>query len=216
MQTDLPFLDRQERRPSRPWLPRLLATWLGLPTSVRVGPRVYRVAEDIADHSAVRTSPRELAEILAKPAADSDLDPLSDQFPQYGIDRAQAVEGFKHAAHNCLNLLVRIEYHLTVRTLQIACRYRHTQLATSSFLELPLKKTLTKYVEFGFTHRALQPQQKAVVVRSRVIQPIEICNQGPEPSAELKQLMPVSIRPSKTRHLYAEDEANVIEGHLGE
>ena len=58
-------------------------------------------------------------------------------------------------------------------------------------------------------HRALQPQQKAVVVPVRIVNPVRIGQQRPGQRAQLDQLVPVLARAGQPRHLQPQHQAHM-------
>jgi hypothetical protein len=50
----------------------------------------------------------------------------------------------------------------------------------------------------------------------RVVQSVLVGQQGTEDGAQLQELVPILARPRQSAHLQPEDEADVVEAHLGE
>ena len=64
-------------------------------------------------------------------------------------------------------------------------------------------------MQLELAHRALQPQQKAIVVPVRIVDPVRIGQQRPGQRAQLDQLVPVLARAGQPRHLQPQHQANM-------
>jgi hypothetical protein len=61
-----------------------------------------------------------------------------------------------------------------------------------------------------------QPEQQTIRVLGRVVNPVGVGEQDTEPGTEFDEVMPVLARAGQSAHLQAEDQADPIEGDLGE
>src|SRR5260370_22018293 len=60
----------------------------------------------------------------------------------------------------------------------------------------------------------IQTKEQAVIVLRRVVNPIQVSNQGVKEGAQLQELMPVLVGARQARHLHPEDHPDVIQAHL--
>ena len=70
-------------------------------------------------------------------------------------------------------------------------------------------------VDLRLAHRALQPQQQAIVVKAGIVDAVGIADQRVEESAHLQQLMPIPARARQARDLDPEHQADVAKPDLG-
>src|SRR5271168_263100 len=79
-----------------------------------------------------------------------------------GTHRAQGGAGsskrLKHQPNSLLNLTVGIEHHARVGIIRIADRRSHHELPAAGLIQNAALQTCPEYVQFCFTHRALQPE----------------------------------------------------------
>jgi hypothetical protein len=73
---------------------------------------------------------------------------------------------------------------------------------------------LLQDMQFSSRHGAFQAQQQTIMVLHRVVNPIQVCNQGMKEGAQLQKLMPVLVRACQPRHLHPQDDADMIQAHL--
>jgi len=83
-------------------------------------------------------------------------------------------------------------------------------------VQLALVHALLEDMELGLVHHPVQPQQETIRMVGRVVHPIGIGQEHPEPGAQLEQLVPVLARAGQPAHLQSEDQADAIEGHFGQ
>ncbi len=88
-------------------------------------------------------------------------------------------------------LLVGIEHDFAGGLFQIAGGHTHHEFSPPRFGQLSPVEALFYEVQFSFAHRAFEPQEQAIVVRSRIIYSVQISDQGAEQGADLQQLVPV-------------------------
>ena len=69
-------------------------------------------------------------------------------------------------------------------------------------------------MQLSLADRALQPQQQAVIMLGRVIDPIQVPQQGPRQGAQLQKLMPFPAAARQPRHLDAQHDAHMIQPDL--
>ena len=69
-------------------------------------------------------------------------------------------------------------------------------------------------MQLDLAHRALQPEQKAVVIPVRIVDPVRVGQQCPGQRAQLDQLMPVPARAGQPRHLQAQHQPHMAHRDL--
>jgi len=69
-------------------------------------------------------------------------------------------------------------------------------------------------VQFRLAHRALQPQEQAVVVLAGVVDAVHISDKRAEEGADLQQLVPIPRGARQAGHVNAQDEADVVQADL--
>jgi len=90
------------------------------------------------------------------------------------------------------------------------------ELATPRFTPSTLIEPLFEHMKLGFRHRALQAEQKPVVVVRRIVYAVEIRDQRSKDRTHLEQLIPVPARSREPRHVDPQDQSDVIESDLGD
>jgi hypothetical protein len=78
----------------------------------------------------------------------------------------------------------------------------------------PAVEASAKDIELRFAHRALQPQQEAIIEQRRVINPVRVADQRIGQTAQINEAIPVSIVAGQSRHLKAQNKAHVSESDL--
>ena len=196
--------------------PGRLPTRVGRPESIPVGPRVDRVAEDVADRLPARRPPVQLPAIGPGLTSHRQPDPAGDQGPQDAVDRPLPVELVEDQADDVLDLLVRVERDLPGRRLDVPGRDADDQLPATGLVQLPLVHPLLEDVQLRLVHHAGQPEQQAIRVIGRVVHPVGVGEQDAEAGAQLEQVVPVLAGPGQPAHLQPEDQPDPIQGDLGE
>ena len=70
-------------------------------------------------------------------------------------------------------------------------------------------------MQFDFAHGALDPQEEAVVVLSRIINAVLVDDECIGQATDLDEAIPVAAGPCQTRGLQAQDGAGAAESDLG-
>jgi hypothetical protein len=97
-----------------------------------------------------------------------------DQEPQHRVYRAQLIEQAEHQPDDRLDLLIGIQCNLPGRPADIPGRQRDRQLPAAGLGQPARRHPLPDQVQLEFRHRALQPEQKAVVIPIRIVNPVRI------------------------------------------
>ena len=110
-----------------------------------------------------------------------------------------------------LDLLVRIKHQPAEPIVSKTDWRTQEQFAARCLIQNPALKTCSQHMEFGFAHRALQPEQQPIVEMSRIIDAVLVENQGIGQSADLEKSMPVHRVSREPGHLKPEDDAGTSE-----
>ena len=70
-------------------------------------------------------------------------------------------------------------------------------------------------MKLGFAHRALQPEQQAIIEEGRMIDAVGISNQSVGEAGKIDEPVPIRIVAGKTRDFETEHEADAGKRHLG-
>ena len=98
----------------------------------------------------------------------------------------------------------------------VADRSQAEQRATAGLVQLALVHPLLQGVQLRLVHHAVQAQQQSIRMVGGVEDTISIGEQHPIAATEFEQAMPVGVGASQSAHLQTEDQADVIQSHLGE
>src|SRR3954466_3984670 len=99
---------------------------------------------------------------------------------------AGALEGAEQHANGALDACVGIEPDALVRIVDESDRQPHPELAALGLVEDPAAQPRAQYVELGFTHRALEAEQQAVVEVRRVVHAVLIEDQRARQRADFE------------------------------
>ena len=125
------------------------------------------------------------------------------------MHRAQLIEQPEHQPDDRLDLLIGIQGHLAGGPAGIPGRQRDRQLPAAGLGQPPRRHPLPDQMQLEFRHRALQPEQEAVVIPVRIVDPVRVGQQRPGQRAQLDQLMPVPARAGQPRHLQAQHQPHM-------
>src|SRR5574341_213440 len=89
-----------------------------------------------------------------------------------------------------------------------------SQLASFCFVPGARVQTNPELVQFRLTHHAGKPQNQAVVIGPRVIEPFAVGDENSEDRAQVKQLIPVAVVASHPRSVKTDDQANLAEADI--
>jgi hypothetical protein len=70
-------------------------------------------------------------------------------------------------------------------------------------------------VQLGLAHRAFEPEQQAIIVVRRIVEPVQVGDQRAKEGTQFQQLVPIPVGPRQAGHLDPQDQAHVIEADLG-
>jgi hypothetical protein len=139
-----------------------------------------------------------------------------DQVAQQPVQAGLAVELVEDQPDHGLDLLVGVQGQGAVGQFDGADGRVAEQLAAPRLVQLALIHPVLEGVQFGLAQGALQPQQKAVVEVGGVVQPVGVSQQDAQAGAQSQEAVPGGAAAGQAAHLQAEDQADVVEGDLGQ
>ena len=147
------------------------------------------------------------------------LRPRDSLLPEVAHHRprgAGALEGLEHETDGALDLLVGIEHQLSIGADDVPQRRGHRQLAAARLVELSADQARAQHMQLGFTHRALEPEQQAIIEVGRVVESVFVQNERLAQRADLQQAMPVARVTGESRDLQPHDHADATEADVGD
>lgn len=204
------LLGRRHPAPGRR-APRLLAARVHRATAIGIRAGINRVVQQVAQRRPIGPVPVQVTLAQAQPHPVGKLNPVADQMLQYAVDGPAAFELLENQRDRRLRLLVGIADHLARRPPDIAHRHRHAQFAARRLGPLARHHPLLEHVQFRLRQGPLQPQQQPIVVVGRIVNPVQIADQGAKQPANLQQLVPVATGAGQPRHLHPQHETDMIQ-----
>ena len=125
------------------------------------------------------------------------------------------LEGVEDQAQRLLDLLVGIEDDLAGGVVDQPGGRPEAELAGSGLLQLAPQQPRPDPVQLGFAHGALDPQEQAVVVLSRIIDAVLVDDEGVGQATDLDEAIPVAAGTGQARGFQAQDGADAAETDLG-
>jgi hypothetical protein len=155
LQTYLPFVRWQKRRPPTPSATRFLPSRVDLSPAVHVGTGIDRILEDSHQHATVRAVPDKFPQGRQDPLADANLDSFLVERPEHAMEGPDAPKLLKHQPHHSLHFFVWVQGHFPRRQEQITRRHGHRERPAAGFLHLPRMESLPKDVKLCLGHGPL-------------------------------------------------------------
>jgi hypothetical protein len=171
--------------------PGLLLPGIYLASAIRVGAGIDRVLQQVLQGHTIGPAPLQRPFGGAFPHANPELNVVLYQIAQERMPRAKVLTLAKDQPDHLLDLFVRIIDDIAGRVVDIPHRQREAQCPPARFLPGALIHPLLEEMELRLTHGALESSQQAIIVLTRIIDPIEVRNQCPNQGTDLQQLMPI-------------------------
>src|SRR5262249_62075387 len=96
------------------------------------------------------------------------------QIPSYGSGASQFGELIKNESDWSLHLLIRIENDCAVRLMGQTSRQECPQLSALGLMPSARVQTSSDLMEFCFAHHSRQTENQAIVIKTRIIEPLAI------------------------------------------
>jgi hypothetical protein len=178
------------------------------PSAKRIGPGIERVMQDLHDAVVGRRLPDQLVDVDVA-QNDGHLE-IGRSQPQEHLPRAaQLTELGKDEPHHFDYMFVRIGLDLA-GFVPAKPRRQHEAIFPAARLGVAGGNTaLSQQTQLVFRHRALQPEQQAIVDESRIIGSVRVDHQRAGERAQVNQVMPVAPVARQTRGLDAVNRAHI-------
>ena len=109
-----------------------------------------------------------------------------------------------------------MQQHFPVR---VAAHQTHRQstmqFASRRFVADAAEQAGAQDMQFGFGHRALQPQHQAIVEQARMIDPVGIADERVGGPAQIEQAVPVGVVAGQARDFQSQHDPDLTERHFG-
>jgi hypothetical protein len=105
--------------------------------------------------------------------------------------RPRSTKGPEEGLDALLDLSIWIQHYMVFGVVNESDRQWTLQLTPPRFVQDTTQQASPKHMEFGFTHRALHPQQQAVIEVRRIVDAILIQYERVAQSTHLEQPMPI-------------------------
>ncbi len=146
--------------------------------------------------------------------AHAKTDIVAGEIPQEASERAKCLKLLEDEPHHLLHLLVWVQPDLPIWPPDVAGWQGEGECAAARLAQTALIQPLLEQMQLRLRHGALEAQQQSVIVPRRVVEPVQVSDEGAKQGAHFEQAVPVSIRAGQARHLDAENEAHVPEADL--
>jgi hypothetical protein len=130
------------------------------------------------------------------------------------VDAATPVEDLEHQLQGVARPLVGVLHHLARRAAHEAARRVEAERPALGLAPAALLEAGAHDVQFRLAHRALEPEQEAVVVEPRIVEAVIVPDQRARQGADLQKLVPVPAGPGEPGHLEPQDQAHLPEPNL--
>jgi len=152
---------------------------VGAAAAIGVDAGIGRVAQHVDQALLMRRPPDHLTLARTGPLPHPDLHVVPDQEPQHRMHRAQLLEQAEHQPDDRLDLLIGIQGNLTGRAAHQPGWQRDCQFPAAGLGQPPRGHPLLDQMQLDLAHRALQPQQEAVVVLIGIVTPSASASSAP-------------------------------------
>lgn len=124
-------------------------------------------------------------------------------------------ERFEEVGDHLPDLSVRIENDIANLVIDKAGRKRTTVFTAAYLVEDPAAQSGLDDMQFSFAHRALEPEQQAIVEVGRVVHAVFIEDERVGQGADLQQPMPVRIVSGEAGYLQPHDDPPAPHADIG-
>ncbi len=184
-------------------------------TAVDEGAGISGVVQRAQHLAVIQCVPHQLTLVRALGTAVRKRQMLLTRGLDRGAGRAGAREGGEQPPQAMLHLPIGVEHERAIAVVDQPHGRAHLQLAAARLVQDPALQTCPQHVQFGLAHRALEPEQQAVVEVRRVVHAVLVADQRVGQRADLQQPMPVHRVARQARDLQAEHDAGMPHADLG-
>ena len=164
----------------------------------------------------MRAMPLQPAPIRAARRAVGQIDAVLPQVAEQAAKAPRGREPIQDQADDALHLLVGIELQFAVRSDHVTRRDLAEPFAPPGAVEAAGLHPLLKLMQFDPSHEPLDGQDEAIVEVQRMVQAIEVGQQGIEGRTDLDQATAGLILADEAVELKAEYQSHVAQGDLRE
>jgi hypothetical protein len=163
--------------------------------SISIGTGVDRMSQDRQDSIGQGGLPLQLPDAAAPMAAKSQSQVIHGQITEDRVRGAEFLELIEDQLDHSPRLFVGLLDDLARRGLEVSQRNQVEELATLRLVPAAAEQAIAESHQLEFAHRALHPQEKAIVAVQRIVDPILIAKKCVEDRAHVDELMPILARP---------------------
>ena len=186
------------------------------PSAPGVSARIGRMTQQLPQRFSLRLVPLQLSGLRSARGPERQLHLVLPQITQHAADAAQDGELLQDQASHLLHLLVGIELQFAGRPDDIARRRLAQPLAAPTAIQTAGLHALLELVQLETSQEAFDGQNQAIVKIQRMIDTILVGEQGIEGGANLDQATTGLVFAGQAIDLKAEDQADMVEGYLGQ
>src|SRR6516164_1436341 len=131
--------------------------------------------------------------------------------------RAHLGKALEHRTDRRRHRLIGMQQHFAVRLAAYQThRQPSMQLTACGLVADAAEQACTQDMEFGFRHRALEPQHQPIVEQARMIDAVGIADEGMGDAAQIEQTVPVGVVAGQARDLQSQHDSDLTEGHFSD
>src|SRR6266699_1930235 len=209
------FLRETTRSHFDPWLfsEQEAASEIGPP--IDIGPGIQGTVQDVQHSLMAETTPDQFIGPLASPPPRRKTQVLPGEGTHYGESRGRLLKKRKDQTNSFLHGLIWIQHNPAHRIVDQPDRQAKPQLPLLGFGHFSTLQAALQPMKLSLRHAALESEQKPVVMRSRIIDPFVINDQGIGQRTNFQQPIPIAAGSCQARHLQAEHGPNMSQTNLG-
>src|SRR6266700_1652972 len=209
------FLREATRSPFDPWLFSRQEAASELGPSIDICPRIQGAVQDFQHSLMAETTPDQFIGPLASPPPRRKTQVLPGEGTHYGESRGRLLKKRKDQTNSFLHGLIWIQHNPAHRIVDQPDRQAKPQLPWLGFGHFSTLQAALQPMKLSLRHAALESEQKPVVMRSRIIDPFVINDQGIGQRTNFQQPIPIAAGSCQARHLQAEHGPNMSQTNLG-
>lgn len=180
------------------------------------GAGVTGIPQDLARASLGERTPDELPLVGAGVEAPREPEPLLPPVPDGRVRGAGPGERREEKPAALANLRVGVGDRPASRVADKSCWQAHLELGTPRLVEDASPQAGTEHVQLGLGHRALEPEDEAVVEQIGVIDAVLVEDQGARQRADLQEPVPVGVVACQSGDLDAHHDPRLAHPDLGD
>ena len=181
--------------------------------AVGVSASIHRIGEDLMECMVGRSDPADRPRHAGGHRLQWKRQTFGTEPEPDAARRAELGEPFEDGADGSGDGLIRMEQDFTILfSPDHAHGQAAAQFSASGLVANASVQAGANDVELGFTHRALESQQKSIVEQRRMINAIVVANESIGDAAEFQQAIPIRVVPREARNFQSEHDTDVSQG----